>query len=95
MKKIISITALAALFAVPAALAQDSMTFSSVDANSDSYVSLVEVQAVNAGITVDTFAIYDTDADARLSKAEFDAWKDTKAEKDDGMDPMQKEPRPY
>lgn len=87
MKKIIAATTLASLLAAPAALAGEDKTFSSIDTNTDGYLSLAEVQAVKPTLTAETFAAYDTDADARISEAEFEAMKAKKEERKDRMKP--------
>lgn len=88
MKKIIAISTLAALFAAPAALAGEQMGFADVDANSDGYLSLEEVQAVKADATAEGFAEVDTDGDAQISEAEYDAWKAAKDKMDGEKDMM-------
>lgn len=75
MKKLATITTIAAFAMAPAAFAGSGPAFADIDTNADGFLSVSEIQAVAPEVTEEEVAAYDADADSMLSEVEFEAWK--------------------
>lgn len=80
MKKTFAFAAIATLMAAPAAFAGDETTMAEIDTNADGAITIEELQVHNPDVTVESFADWDVNGDAQLSKAEFTSWKKATSE---------------
>ena len=79
MKPTFAFAAIATLMAAPA-LAGEKTTLAEIDQNADGYVSIEEVKLHHPDVTAESFADWDVNGDAKLSEAEFAAWKKAASE---------------
>lgn len=87
MKKLATLTTIAAFALAPAAFAGSTPAFADIDTNADGFLTVSEIQVVAPEVTEEDVASYDTDADSMLSEAEFETWKaDQKEESDTSME---------
>lgn len=75
MKKFIITTALTAFMVSPVALAQDELTFITVDADANSMISAQEMRSAAPDVTAETIESYDIDDNDVLTWSEFQKWK--------------------
>jgi hypothetical protein len=73
MKKIIALAAGFALLST-AAFAQVASDFATVDADASGDVSITEANTLWPDLTAEAYAAADTDADGKVSQAEFEAY---------------------
>lgn len=88
MKKFIITAALTTFMVSPAALAQDELTFISVDANDSATISFQEIRSAAPDVTTEIVESYDIDDNDVLTWSEFQKWKagDDPAYRRDGPD---------
>jgi hypothetical protein len=74
MKKLLVSVLVLGLGASTAAMAQAATDFATVDADASGDVTLTEAQAVWATLTQEVYAAADTNGDAKVDQAEYDAF---------------------
>jgi len=83
MKKLATLTTIAAFALAPAAFAGSGPSFADIDTNADGFLTVSEIQVVAPEVTEDEVAAYDVDADTMLSESEFATWKTDQAKTTD------------
>ena len=86
MKTLLMISA-ATLIGAGAAAAQESSTFITLDSNANGAVSYDEAVLADPTLTREAFADSDIDGDGSLNVAEFEAWLETRADAEAGVEP--------
>ena len=86
MKTLLMISA-ATLIGAGAAAAQENATFITLDSNANGAVSYDEAVLADPTLTREAFADSDIDGDGSLNVAEFEAWLETRADAEAGVEP--------